>query len=92
MLLDDKVYIELTHDIALALLKGITHKIGYSAAEYLKQDDIGEITGFPNEHFYWNDATLMTKPAIYLYNLYEAIKTNRYESEQQAYRRSQAYR
>lgn len=80
MLLDDKVYTELTKELAWDLLQGICNQMDYDISAAFEKRGYGKLLGggMASEYWEWNTA-LKVEPANLLFNIYQSVKTKRYE-------------
>ena len=60
--------VELNKEDLICLVKGTSNMIGYSLMDYLQP--IGKLTGFPNEHWVWDDSELKKLTEEQLYEIY----------------------
>jgi len=63
--------VELNKADLICLVKGTSNIIGYGLMDYLSP--IGKLTGFPNEHWVWDDNALLTLSEEDLYEIYNHI-------------------
>lgn len=63
--------LELDKEDLIRLVKGTSSEIGYDLMDTLK--NIGELTGFPNERWYWKEHVLKNMTEEQLYNTYKII-------------------
>jgi hypothetical protein len=66
--------IELSKQDLIALIKGLTGYEDYMFAAELSKDGWGELTGFPNEKWYWNDRAFQVRSEWQLLEFYNRLK------------------
>lgn len=66
--------IELSKQDLIALIKGLTGYEDYTIADQLSKEGWGELTGFPNEKWYWNDKAFQVRSEGQLLEFYNRLK------------------
>lgn len=67
--------IEVTKDDLIALIKGLHGYEDYLFADQLSKEGWGELAGFPNEKWYWNENAFKVRSEAQLMEFYNRLKS-----------------
>jgi hypothetical protein len=65
---------DVSKDDLIALIKGLTGYESYEFANQLNKEGWGELAGFPNEKWHWNDRAFQVRSEAQLMEFYNRLK------------------
>lgn len=66
--------VEINKEDLIALIKGFTGYESHYFASELEKEGWGELTGYPNEKWYWNERAFQVRSEAQLMEFYKRLK------------------